>query len=232
MPTFTFLTIFDVNSDAERKNPLCTVRAFIDAFKGVPDIHLIIKVRNLNYDAFLTDKLQTVIRENPNIELVEGDLDEEGLDTLYKQADVYVSLHRAEGFGLTISDAMSRGIPVIATGYSGNMDFCDISDTRLVAYDLRPVGHDRPRYRADDVWAEPRLEDAVRAFKELVHDYPVWLEKAAHARARAARDFSMNAVASLIKERLGLISGNFNFPDDMTNRHIDVEVGIVETYGL
>ncbi|MGI4860816.1 MAG: glycosyltransferase [Janthinobacterium lividum] len=231
-PEFNFLTIFDVYSDAERKNPLFTVRAFLEAHRGNPAVRLIMKARNLEYDPLLSGKLDEIVRAHANIEVIAGFLDDAQMHALYEKADVYVSLHRSEGFGLTISDAISRGIPVITTGYSGNTDFCDPTDTRLVAYDLQPVGHNRPRYRNDDVWAEPDLQDAADAFGEMVTRYPAWLGKARRARARVERKFSVEHIGMLMHERITLISNNFTFPDDMSDRHIDHDVGIINTYGF
>jgi glycosyltransferase involved in cell wall biosynthesis len=230
--TFNLLTIFDVYSDAERKNPLFTLRAFIESFGDDPAVKLFVKVKNLEYDPLLSQKLDDIVKVQRNIEIIDRHFEAAEMAALYDQTDIYVSLHRAEGFGLTISDAMSRGIPVIVTGYSGNMEFCDISDTRLVAYELQPVGHNRPRYRAEDLWAEPDMADAIRAFKEMVANYPQWLDKAMHARARADRSFSVEAMGARMRERIELINNNFAFADDMSDRSIDVDVGIVHTYGF
>lgn len=229
---FTFLFIFNAYSDAERKNVLFTIRAFLEAHAGSVYVRLIIKASNLEHDAVLAEKLDLIRQHHANVEVIDGYVGNDIVQALYDQADVYVSLHRAEGFGLTISDAMSRGIPVIVTGYSGNMDFCEASDTRLVAYKLRFVGHERLRYRRDDVWAEPDMDDAIAAFKELVVDYPIWLQKAARARGRIAKAFSVGQVGSLMQERLAMISSNFSFVNDMEDRGVERDVGVFETYGF
>ncbi|WP_322015051.1 glycosyltransferase [Paraburkholderia sp. J12] len=230
--TFNFLTVFDVYSDAERKNPLFTIRAFLDQYANDESVRLTVKVKNLEYDSLLSQKLGEIVRQHSNIELIDRHFEAAEMASLYDDTDVYVSLHRAEGFGLTISDAMSRGIPVMVTGYSGNMEFCDASDTCLVAYDLCRVGHNRPRYRSDDLWAEPSMDDAIRAFGDMVENYGHWLKQAVHARERVARDFSVAAVGQMMHERIELINSNFAFADDMTDRPIDVDVGIVNTYGF
>lgn len=229
---FTFLTIFNTYSDAERKNALFTVRAFLEAFGNRSNVRLVVKVSNLEHDSLLFEKLCIIRERHANVEVIEGYLEDNVVQALYERANVYVSLHRAEGFGLTISDAMSRGIPVITTGYSGNMEFCDASDTRLVAYSLRPVGHERLRYRKDDIWAEPDMEDAVAAFRELVAEYPLWLKKAARARKRIQKLFSEVHVGSLMRERLQLIGDKFSFASDIGHRQIELEVGIFDTYGF
>jgi glycosyltransferase involved in cell wall biosynthesis len=229
---FNFLTIFNVYSDAERKNALFTIRAFLNAYEKNKNIRLIVKVSNLEHDPILVDKLSAIRQQHKNIEIIDGYVETEKVQALYEKADAYVSLHRAEGFGLTISDAMSRGIPVITTGYSGNMEFCQPDDTRLVSYSLRTVGHERLRYRSDDVWAEPDMTDAVLAFKEVVTEHSKWLRKADLARARISKYFSGSAVSSLMRERLDLIDGNFKFDNDMSERPLEREVGIYEKYGF
>lgn len=229
---FNFLTIFNVYSDAERKNALFTIRAFLNAHGENENIRLIVKVSNLEHDPILANKLSAIRKQHKNIEIIDGYIETEKVQALYEEADAYVSLHRAEGFGLTISDAMSRGIPVITTGYSGNMEFCQPDDTRLVSYSLRTVGHERLRYRSDDVWAEPDMSDAVLAFKEVVTEHAKWLRKATLARARISKFFSISAVGSLMRERLDLINGNFTFQNDMIERPLEREVGIYETYGF
>lgn len=228
---FNFLSVFDVYSDAERKNPLFVVRAFLKAHAGNPQVRLIMKTRNLSHDKSLADKLANIAEKHPNVIVIDGYMDHSELSGLYADADVYVSLHRAEGFGLTISDAMSRGIPVLVTGYSGNMDFCN-TDARLVAYSLREVGHDRPRYQREDVWAEPDLDDATTAFAELVSDHLAWIRKAARARQRLKQEFSVQRIGTLMKNRIDLISRGFSFPDDMSDRKLDFEVGVCNNYGF
>ncbi|MET4694116.1 glycosyltransferase family 4 protein [Endozoicomonas lisbonensis] len=229
---FTFLTIFNTYSDAERKNILFSIRAFISAFDDNPEVKLIIKVSNLEHDAILREKLHAIQQHHANIEVIEGYIENNAVQALYDEADVYVSLHRAEGFGLTISDAMSRGVPVITTGYSGNMEFCEGSDSRLVTYKLRSVGHERLRYQKDDIWAEPDMEDAVSAFRELYTSYPTWLLKADRARSRILQAFSIEQVGGLMRERLALINSNFTFSSDMGQRQVDRTVGVLETYGF
>jgi glycosyltransferase involved in cell wall biosynthesis len=228
---FNFLSVFDIYSDAERKNPLFVVRAFLSAHAHNPQVRLIIKTRNLSYDKHLAEKLADIAKNHSNISVIDGYWSYSDLSSLYADADAYVSLHRAEGFGLTISDAMSRGIPVVVTGYSGNMDFCNC-DARLVAYSLREVGHERPRYRREDVWAEPDLYDATAAFTELVSDHRSWVNKAARARKRLAEEFSLQRVGSLMKKRIELIGKDFSFPDETSDRKLDFDVGVCNNYGF
>lgn len=229
---FNFLTIFDVNSDAERKNPLFTIQAFLEVYKSINSVRLILKTRNLNSDKLLAEKLYKLVKQHSNITIIDGYIENSQLQELYEITDVYVSLHRAEGFGLTISDAMSQGIPVLVTGFSGNMEFCNASDTRTTLYDLKEIGHNRPRFRNIDVWAEPNLEDAIEAFNDLVTNHLLWINKSLNARTRISKEFSIEHIGRQMGERLNLIRRNFSFTDDMSNRNIDFDFEISNTYGF
>lgn len=229
---FNFLAIFNTYSDAERKNILFTIRAFLEAHGNQTTIRLIVKVSNLGYDSVLAGKLRNISLTYKNIEIIDGYIADQAIRDLYEQADAYVSLHRAEGFGLTIADAMSLGIPVIATGYSGNMEFCNAIDTNLVSYEICPVGHDRLRYRREDVWAEPNMTHAIQTFREMVLDYPSKLRMALRARQRIDKEFSLQQISDLMLERILLIQSNFSFSNDLDGRRLDSDVGVFNTYGF
>jgi len=229
---FTFLNIFNVYSDAERKNPLFTIRAFLNAYEGNLNVRLIIKVSNLEFDPILAEKLTIVSKRFKNIEIIDSFIEDSAIQALYDEADVYVSLHRAEGFGLTISDAISRGIPVITTGYSGNMDFCRFNQTRLVDYSLRTVGHDRLRYLNYDIWAEPSMTDAVKAFQEVRDYYSLWATNVLAAREEVSKSFSMEKISHLISNRMHFINNNFNYSDGITKEPFGKAVGIENTYNF
>jgi len=229
---FNFLTIFNTYSDAERKNALFCIRAFLGAYSEMPSVHLVVKVSNLEHDSVLGEKLHAIARRHCNVRIISGYLEDMAIAELYEDADVYVSLHRAEGFGLTITDAISRGIPVICTGYSGNMEFCDASDIRLVSHELKQIDHERLRYRQGDIWAEPDMDDAVKAFKEVVVDPARMINRAAKARRRVLEGFSLSAIGNMSAARLNLIGSGFRYHDDLSNRLLHHEVGVKETYGF
>lgn len=232
IPEFNFLTIFDIESDAERKNPLFTIRAFLEAHKGNNSVRLILKTRNLNSDKLLAEKLYMLVKQYSNIEIIDGHITNSQLKELYEKTDVYVSLHRAEGYGLTIAEAMSQGIPVMTTAYSGNMEFCNSSDTRTVLYELHEIGHNRPRFRNIDIWAEPDMQDTIQAFKELVTNHSAWIKKSLNAKTRIEKEFSIERIGKQMGERLELIGRNFSFADDMSDRQIDFDFEISNTYGF
>lgn len=232
MGKIRFLTIFNTYSDAERKNILFSIKAFIEAFNSGQNVEYVIKVSNLEYDTRLSAILKNIELKYSFIKIIDGYVSDDEITDIYDAADVYVSLHRAEGFGLTISDAMAKGIPVITTDYSGNMEFCRHKDTNLVESDLVSVGHERLRYKSSDVWAEPKLESAVSVMRSVYKNYKEHLLKAQIARQRLRNEFSIDVISSLMMERIQLINNDFAHKDDLKDRELDCEVGIYNDYGF
>ncbi len=227
-----FLLIANVYSDAERKNILFTIRSFLTAFGKDPTVRLIVKVCNVEHDPLLQQKLAEISAAAENIEIIASYIPDDAIQALYEEADVFLSLHRAEGFGFSISDAISRGIPVITTGYSGNMDFCNARYVSLVDYELKYIDHERLRYKKEDVWAEINMDSAVEAFRDMKNNYNQWLTKTKLLRQRIQAEFSEVAISHLMEERLSLISRQFTFLNDLDGRTLDCEVNIKESYGF
>ena len=133
---FTVLTMADSRSSFVRKNPAGAVRAFCQAFGPGDQARLIVKLNGKGVDrAELLGDAQAW----PNIQVVDGFLDDDALCALYLSADVLLSLHRAEGFGLPMLEAMALGVPVVATAYSGNLDFMSEHSGMLVPARTVPV---------------------------------------------------------------------------------------------
>jgi glycosyltransferase involved in cell wall biosynthesis len=117
-------------------------------------------------------------------------------------ADCFVSLHRAEGFGLNLAAAMAAGRPVIATGYSGNTTFMDAGTAFLVPYDLVPVGPDCHPYPPDASWAEPDLDAAARLMRLVFDGGPAVARVAARGRSRILQQYSVAACGRFFRDRL------------------------------
>ena len=117
-----------------------------------------------------------------------------------------MSLHRSEGFGLTIAEAMLLGKPVITTGYSGNMDFTTIETSLLVDYELIPVEHGDYPYSKDEMWAEPDIEQAGDYMKKLVSDKDFSCSFAKKGQELIKTSFSIKSLSEIYKNRLDLIS--------------------------
>ena len=123
-------------------------------------------------------------------------------DALMLACDCYVSLHRSEGFGLTLAEAMAIGKPVISTGYSGNVDFMNEENSFLVDYEICQVGPGNEIYPADGTWADPNLEHAARLIRHVYDDPRAAAQMGARAREDIARTLSPEATGSAMRRRL------------------------------
>jgi glycosyltransferase involved in cell wall biosynthesis len=181
---FTVLAMADTRSSLSRKNPLGAIKAFAEAFGASPAARLILKFsgRDEEVDAFLASLGGGL---GPNVDVIRGYLDEAGLAALYDRADVLLSLHRAEGFGLPMLDALGRGIPVVATAWSGNTDFTDALNGVPVPYELVPVEDEAAIYRGSR-WAEPDVAAAARGLRRLAEDAALYERMATAAYRRVA----------------------------------------------
>jgi glycosyltransferase involved in cell wall biosynthesis len=203
---FFFLFSFDYLSVFERKNPLGVVEAFTRAFPaGRAGPSLVLKCINAEHDPGNHAKLLAAAGESESIHVIDRYLDPADKDSLMATCDCYVSLHRSEGFGLTMAEAMYVGKPVIATGYSGNLDFMTHENSLLVDYASVPIGPGLAPYPAEGEWAEPDLEHAA-ALMRLVAEDP---EAARQVGARGAEDIhrthSPDTVGAMMRERLELV---------------------------
>jgi glycosyltransferase involved in cell wall biosynthesis len=199
---FVFLFCFDFFSVSERKNPAGLVEAFRRAFAPGEGPQLVIKA--INGGAALPDleRLRTVIGDRPDVHIVDRYYDAPDQRALIGACDAYVSLHRAEGFGYTMAEAMLAGRPVIATGYSGNLEFMDERNSFLVGHDMVAIPPGCDPYPAGSVWAEPDLDDAAQLMRR-VHDDPAGAAAvAARGRHDIRRFHSPEARAPLVSARL------------------------------
>jgi glycosyltransferase involved in cell wall biosynthesis/tetratricopeptide (TPR) repeat protein len=162
--SFVFLFFFDFHSYFERKNPLGLVRAFKQAFREQEDVVLFLKT---THSAFAPAAVQLLREEcqGADIRFHDAILPREGLNALLSACDCYVSLHRSEGFGLTLAEAMCFGKPVIATAYSGNVDFMREGNSFLVKYRLVEIEKDHGPYKKGCVWAEPDVGHAAELMR-------------------------------------------------------------------
>ena len=207
---FTFLTIANAFSDLKRKNSIAVIKAFKRAFnRDDTDVRLIVKLTNTDTDLIEFKKVQALIDDYHNIQLINEHLTPQKISLLYQNSDVYVSLHRSEGFGLTISDAYSFGLPVIATGYSGNLDILlNNKNSLLVDYDLIEVGEERLRYQSDDIWAEPNIENAKEKMIQVREEFNKCFDEALEVREKLRENFNLNKIGEKMLCRINSIMSN------------------------
>ena len=200
-----FLAMCDVLSVPERKNPLGAAEAFRRAFPGDEKTRLVLKISNLEHQPVIQSRLQELILVDPRISLIDGYLDRQDLWSLMASVDCYVSLHRSEGFGLGLAEAMACGRPVIATGWSGNMDFTQPDNTLLVDYKLVPLERDLGPYRQGQVWAEPDLDAAADCMRRIAASAVLRQRLGARGKWTVSHELSPTALAPLMRKRIALI---------------------------
>ncbi|HVV65172.1 MAG TPA: glycosyltransferase [Rhizomicrobium sp.] len=209
--TFRFVTVFDFDSSIERKNPLAVALAFQEAFGGQEKVELVIKTSNVNPQHWSNawSHWETLISHtlgDSRIRIVRERYSDEQMAALIGDADCVVSLHRSEGFGYLISDAMAFGTPVIATDYSGNADFASALTAFPAPYVLVPVPDGAVRWRCEGaVWADPDVSAAARQMRAVFDDRPEARARAERARANIAAKYSMAAFADALSARLSAI---------------------------
>jgi glycosyltransferase involved in cell wall biosynthesis len=202
---FVFLFCFDFFSILPRKNPLGVIEAFTRAFPtpAAPGSGPQLIVKSINGDKQIAEleRLEMRVLDRPDVHIRDGYLDPADHLALVGACDAYVSLHRAEGFGYTMAEAMLAGRPVIATGYSGNLEFMDERNSFLVEHSMVSIGEGADPYPAASRWAAPDLDQAAELMVRVVddprtaeriarqgqHDVRTWHSPAARGPLIAAR---------------------------------------------
>ncbi|MEI8366727.1 MAG: glycosyltransferase family 4 protein [Parachlamydiaceae bacterium] len=198
---FTFL--FFLNWTVRRKNPLGLLKAFKAAFPNEENVQLVVKSQNSA--AFINSaEFQELVNEDSRIIWLDGEIGDKRFD-LMNACDCYISLHRSEGFGLTMTEAMLLGKPVIATGYSGNMDFMTEENSYLCRYKIDPVGAATSPYPENGHWAEPCTEHAAQQMRNVYQNYPEACVKAIRGKHDIETHHSYNAIGKILRKRLNEI---------------------------
>ena len=186
--TFQVITIFNMASSFERKNVLGAIAAFKLAFGDNPWSQLFVKCTNADAYADGAKLLREACRGSANVTLHVGLMTSTEMADLYDRADVLISLHRSEGFGLTVAEAMLAGLAVVATNWSGNVDFLSEETGVPISYDLVPAHDAQDTYNFPDMsWAEPRIKHAAAELQKLRGD-PERLRRLGQNAARFARE--------------------------------------------
>ncbi|MBS0241291.1 MAG: glycosyltransferase family 4 protein [Proteobacteria bacterium] len=200
---FQVLTIFNAASSIARKNPVAAIAAFRRAFGADASSRLIIKSSNL--DTAARDELASAIAGQPNITLLEGIFSDSEMDRLYAEADAVLSLHRSEGFGLLVAEAMLRGIPAIATDWSATSEFLDAATGFPVPFALVPAIDPQGIYAHPDLsWADADIEAAAAALMRLKADPALAQRIGEAARSHALSLWSADRYAAAALDALRL----------------------------
>ena len=199
---FLFLFVFDYFSTLPRKNPLGVIKAFKRAFPPGSGAKLVLKSINGEHATAKRELIRGMIGEHPDIVMIDGLVPLETKNAFVANCDCYVSLHRAEGFGLPLAEAMSLGKPVVATGYSGNLEFMTDENSYLVEAGLTRIGDETVHYPSDGTWGEPDLDHAATLMQRVLENPEEARARGARAAADIARRHSLRAAGESMRDRL------------------------------
>jgi glycosyltransferase involved in cell wall biosynthesis len=202
---FVFLYAFDFHSYLARKNPMAILEAFRRAFGSRRDVVLALKTTHGDQVPASFAELVAACQGQDNIRILEQVLPREDMLALLQVCDAYVSLHRSEGFGLPLAEAMAAGKPVVATGYSSNVDFMTEANSLPVRYRRIAIDSDYGPYRRGAEWADPDVEHAAEQMRRLVDTPELAAQLGAKARADVERTLRPEVVGRLVQQRLSAI---------------------------
>lgn len=200
---FLFLTVFDFHSAVIRKNPQAAVKAFLRAFNNNnSNAFLILKSINGQRHPEAFANLKSIAQNDHRILFIDEQLDTQEIRGLMQCADCYVSLHRSEGLGLGMAESMYLGKPVIATAYSGNLEYMNAQTACLISYQEITVGPNEYPFSKQQKWADPDIQEAVNAMQKMYSNNAYREQLGANAHAYMLTHHSFAVVGQAISQRL------------------------------
>jgi len=207
---FIFLAMADFMSIPERKNPLGSLKAFLRVASRIQrNVYFCLKTTNSSVRPDIKAEIDRYQEQYESITHIDGYLSRGQLNALIASCDCFVSLHRSEGFGLPLAEAMYFGKPVIATGWSGNMEFMTVNNSFPVRYEMVELEHDTGPFRRGLSWAEPDQDHAAWLMERVVVDSEEARRVGERGRHDIRSNFSPEQIGSLMVERLKRIHKNF-----------------------
>jgi glycosyltransferase involved in cell wall biosynthesis len=203
---FMFLSFLDVLSVPKRKNMEGVVAAFLKSGAARHGGHLVLKVNNGRLFPLVVEQLAKECSA-ADVTIINETWSRQKVNALIAGCDCLVSLHRSEGFGLPIAEAMYLGKPAIATAYSGNMDFTHNDTAMLVDYSLVAVGAGAEPYDPSSRWAEPDTDKAAEWMDRVQRDGGFRARIAQSGQSYIRKHFCPTAVGGMMKARVGRILG-------------------------
>jgi glycosyltransferase involved in cell wall biosynthesis len=199
---FLFLVLYDLNSYSARKNPAAALTAFRRSGLADRGARLVIKVHSTEGNAADLERLKASIADLPAAHLITGALSRTEIYELEAACDCYVSLHRAEGFGLAVAECMYLGKPVITTDWSATAEFADRTTALPVPAREVELTEDHGPYRRGQHWAEPDLDAAAQCMRRVAEDPARCRQIGDAARLRIEERFAPGVIGQLYRRRL------------------------------
>lgn len=200
------LVMYDFHSFQERKNPSAAIAAFRAAKVTEPSLALVIKTINAQHHQRERQELEESLRDLADVTFIDAALSRQQAWDLEMCCDILLSLHRAEGFGLILAEMMFLGKPVVATGWSANMDFMNASNSVPVAFRLEPLARPVGPYEAGIPWAEPDVDHAAAALRRLATDRDLAASLGGNARDTILQTLAPAVIGRRVRDRLDVIS--------------------------
>lgn len=201
---FLFLMMFDSESISERKNPKSVLKAYKKAFpKEKNDVGIVVKINEYKEEdiAYIHGELEGY----DNVYILTETLSKVQVNSLIQCVDVYVSLHRAEGFGLVMAEAMQVGTPVIATNWSANTEFMNPDVACMVDYQLIEIEKDIGPYKAGNRWADPDISQASQYMRKYYENPVLKSELSKKAKEHIKTVLSMDRAKKIVTDRVARI---------------------------
>lgn len=201
---FLFLAMYDTNSTMARKNPMGVIEAFKKAFS--PDdrsVGLVLKMNNPRQEDL--DDLKALFGEYDNIYYITEIMEKTVVNSLIACVDVFVSLHRAEGFGLVMAEAMLNGTPCIATDWSSNTEFMNGDVACMVDYSFTVLEKDAPPYEKGARWADANTDTAAEYMRKLSQDREYYHTLTVKAQEYIREKLGLQQAVNKIENRLHTI---------------------------
>jgi glycosyltransferase involved in cell wall biosynthesis len=206
---FAILYFFDLRSYTARKNPWAAIEAFRRTVAARPTakVHLVLKLNYSSFDPHVVVEIRDRIADlHENVTIIDATFTNNETKNLVRCCDCFLSLHRSEGFGRGPAEAMFFAKPVVATGWSGNMEYMNGKVAFPVDYVLRSVNEGEYPHHEDQVWADPNIGQAAEFLIRLVGNPELARDVGQRARRHMQRYFSDAALGRTYRRRLTAIA--------------------------
>jgi len=207
--SYAFLCFFDCRSYIMRKNPQAAVECFHRVLAARPFVRtcLVVKVHGVEFaQPEMQDFLASLHGLHERTIMLESTMTETEVHNLIRCCDALISLHRSEGYGLVLAEAMYLGLPVIGTGHSGNLDFMTPDNSIMIGHRLVPVPCGAYPHAEDQYWADPDLDEATARMIELIDDPAAGRALGARGSRSIRTGFSYRAAGLRYANRLAEIA--------------------------
>ena len=204
---FLFITLFDFNSTLERKNPKATIDAYRKLESIQENVGLVIKINHVNEDVL--KQLERLTADLKYVYVVAKTLSDVDTHSLIHLCDALISLHRAEGFGLTMAEAMYLGIPAIATNWSANTEFMNQENSCLVDFSMIEIEQNHTFYESGNKWANANVDHALSYMLRLTQDKDYYQEIARSGEKYIKETHNLTISSKIMSNRIQEIERGF-----------------------